>query len=223
MGLRRLAKKISRRETNRALAGFVQGLPPGQRILNIGAGGNFEEIIRENIPHTDIVLHSADIDPARNPDVVDDITQTGLPENSYDCIICLSVLEHVTDPVAAAQNMYRILSPGGRCLIAVPFLFPLHEAPHDYFRFTEFGIRELFSRFEILRVDAANYWWETLLLLLLRVLWFGDAKMRLGVRLAFIPIGLFIPLMYLLSRRAPNPGFTANFLVELRKPAPAFG
>lgn len=64
-------------------------------------------------------------------------------DETFDTVLCTQVLEHVPDPARAVREIARVLRPGG-CLIAtVPHLSMIHEAPHDYFRFTEYGLTYL--------------------------------------------------------------------------------
>ncbi len=174
--------------------------------------------INKSLRHEDIIVQSTDIDPDRKPDFVDDITNTKLKHESYDFIICAEVIEHVTDPHGAAENLFQILTPGGRCLVTTPFLFPTHDAPYDYFRFTEFGLRHLFSRFEIVDLKAKTRWWETLLLLAWRTMWLGDLKTKLLVWFVSIFIIPLLPVVYLFSRKETDPAITSGFVVELVKP-----
>jgi SAM-dependent methyltransferase len=60
---------------------------------------------------------------------------------AFDTIILSDVLEHVAEPERLWREMARILAPRGRALINVPFLYGVHEAPHDYARYTEFALR----------------------------------------------------------------------------------
>jgi SAM-dependent methyltransferase len=67
-------------------------------------------------------------------------------DESYDSAICIEVLEHLPEPGRAIATMQRILKPGGVVVISVPHLSRLHDLPHDYFRFTEFGLRYLLAQ-----------------------------------------------------------------------------
>lgn len=58
----------------------------------------------------------------------------------YDTIILSDVLEHVPDPSLLWQEMTRLLKPGGKVMMNVPFLYWLHAHPHDYYRFTQFAL-----------------------------------------------------------------------------------
>lgn len=63
-----------------------------------------------------------------------------------DVIVCLSVLEHLHSPDVALAEAFRILKPGGSILIQVPWQWKIHEAPHDFFRYTPFGFEYLMSQ-----------------------------------------------------------------------------
>jgi SAM-dependent methyltransferase len=71
-----------------------------------------------------------------------DLTQP-LPfvEDAFDTIILSDVLEHLPEPAKMWGEMWRILADGGKVLLNVPFLYLLHEQPHDYFRYTEYALR----------------------------------------------------------------------------------
>lgn len=59
----------------------------------------------------------------------------------FDTVVLSDVLEHLPDPQALWHEIARLLAPGGRLLMNVPFLYGVHEAPHDYGRYTEFALR----------------------------------------------------------------------------------
>jgi SAM-dependent methyltransferase len=59
---------------------------------------------------------------------------------TFDAIVCTQVLEHVEDLSQILAEITRVLKPGGTLVASVPFIFQIHGAPHDYRRFTEFGI-----------------------------------------------------------------------------------
>ena len=77
----------------------------------------------------------------------------------FDVVICEQVIEHVVDPFAAAANLRRLCTPGGRVIVSTPFLIKIHEhwGMHDYWRFTPRGLRTLLERGG-LEVDEVDSW-----------------------------------------------------------------
>jgi SAM-dependent methyltransferase len=65
--------------------------------------------------------------------------------DSYDTVLCSQVLEHISHPIAAVEEIARVLRPGGTLIVAVPFLGRLHEEPNDFQRFTEHGLRQILT------------------------------------------------------------------------------
>lgn len=74
-------------------------------------------------------------------------------ENEFDLVLCVYVLEHVYDVRAAAERIHAALVPGGRAFIVVPTLYPYHDEPTDYWRFTEHALRELLRHFRAVRIE----------------------------------------------------------------------
>ncbi|HMP74731.1 MAG TPA: methyltransferase domain-containing protein [Kiritimatiellia bacterium] len=80
------------------------------------------------------------------------------PDAHADVIFSNSVLEHVRGWREAITEMHRILKPGGLALVGVPFIFPIHGSPHDYWRWTPHGFDVIFSAFSKVRVEQAGGW-----------------------------------------------------------------
>lgn len=88
-------------------------------------------------------------------DVVADLNKR-LPIESAmaDAVVSISVLEHLSDPQIMLKEAHRVLKPGGKLLLQVPWQWGIHEEPFDFFRFSPFGLQHLcekagFSRIEI--------------------------------------------------------------------------
>lgn len=76
-----------------------------------------------------------------------DLTKQLLFEaNEFDTIILSDVLEHIPEPEHLWKEMARVLSLNGKLLMNVPFLYWLHEQPHDYYRYTEFALRRFVEK-----------------------------------------------------------------------------
>ena len=63
--------------------------------------------------------------------------------NSFDTVLLSDVLEHVREPGRLVGEIARVLRPSGKVILTVPFLYHLHETPHDYYRYTRFGLEAL--------------------------------------------------------------------------------
>jgi hypothetical protein len=91
-----------------------------------------------------------DLEAGAGVDVVADLTAGlgGLCENHFALAICCSVLEHVNKPWLMADNITRLVRPGGRLYVSVPWVWRYHPYPDDYFRFSFRGVRSLFEQFD---------------------------------------------------------------------------
>lgn len=104
-----------------------------------------------------------------HPDIVGDIHALPLEDNSQDAIVCVSVLEHVENPIKACSELYRVLRPGGFLLVYVPFLFYYHAERgyyKDYWRFTEDTIKMLFKDFSEIKIESVRGAVETFVMFL---------------------------------------------------------
>lgn len=77
---------------------------------------------------------------------------------SVDTVLCTEVLEHCAEPTRLVAEAFRVLRPGGTLILTCPFLYPVHEAPHDYFRFTRFGLQALLvgAGFEVVSLEPVG-------------------------------------------------------------------
>ena len=63
--------------------------------------------------------------------------------NSFDVIVSFQVFEHVKLLDQALSELIRVAKPGARFLLTIPLLWPEHEVPDDYRRFTRWGVERL--------------------------------------------------------------------------------
>jgi SAM-dependent methyltransferase len=64
-------------------------------------------------------------------------------DETFDTVLSIDVAEHLPDPERSVREIRRVLRSGGKLILQVPFIYPLHDAPLDFLRWTEFGVREL--------------------------------------------------------------------------------
>ncbi len=152
----------------RAIAAEVQAAaaatPTGARVLDAGAGN---APYRPLFEHCDYVTHDWSASPhesARRADVLSDITSLPLADAELDLVLCTEVLEHVAEPAAALAELARVLRPGGRVVLTVPFVMELHEEPYDFYRYTPHGLRHLLISAGLTDVEVRPLtgWYSTL-------------------------------------------------------------
>ncbi len=81
-------------------------------------------------------------------DRVLDLHDIDLADDSVGWVVCVDTLEHVEYPREALREMHRVLRPGGVLVLTSVFDFPIHNYPHDFWRFTPEGFRSLFKPFQ---------------------------------------------------------------------------
>ena len=96
------------------------------------------------------------------PDILADLNESlPIDDEVADAIISFSTLEHLREPESMLREAYRLLKPGGSIVLQVPFMWWVHEAPHDYYRFTRHGLEHLFRKvgFTDIEVLANTGFW----------------------------------------------------------------
>lgn len=74
------------------------------------------------------------------PDVFADAQALPFQPNSINHCLLLDVLEHIPDPDRCLASIHKALIAGGTLTILVPFMYPIHDAPLDFHRWTPFGL-----------------------------------------------------------------------------------
>src|SRR5258708_3519997 len=86
-----------------------------------------------------------DIDSFPQVDVIADGHYLPFADNVFSVVYMGAVIEHLKYPWLVAAEVYRILKPGGHILVTVPFIYPYHNMPGDYYRFTDQGLEVIFQ------------------------------------------------------------------------------
>jgi SAM-dependent methyltransferase len=137
------------------------------------------------------------------PDLVWDGRNIPLAPQSVDCAMATEVLEHCPEPELLLREVVRVLKPGGTFFFTVPFLWPLHDAPYDEYRYTPFALRRhlVNSGFGNVQMKALGGWDASLGIML--GLWVRRSPMgKLRRRLLSI---LLAPVIGHLHRRDCAP------------------
>jgi len=83
-----------------------------------------------------------------------------LGDATIDTVFATEVFEHCPDPVQVFNEIYRVLRPGGQLFFTVPFLWPIHDAPFDYYRYTPFALECFLEQagFKDILMEALGGW-----------------------------------------------------------------
>lgn len=89
-----------------------------------------------------------DMRPGLGVDRIEDLASLSLPDGCARTIICVETLEHVFEARRAADEMIRVLAPGGVLLVSTPMDFRVHDYPSDYWRLTPSCLARLLAPLE---------------------------------------------------------------------------
>ncbi|WP_452231455.1 class I SAM-dependent methyltransferase [Lacinutrix sp. MEBiC02595] len=114
-------------------------------LLDIGCGKMpYKQYVLENSKiqnYTGLDIESAlQYDENVKPDFTWDGITMPFEDASFDCAFGTEVLEHCPEPEVVLKEVFRVLKPGGVFFFTVPFLWNLHEVPHDEYRYTPFSL-----------------------------------------------------------------------------------
>jgi SAM-dependent methyltransferase len=118
------------------------------RLLDLGCGAvPLYAAYRALVTEITCVDWASSAHGGQHLDVSHDLNQPlPLESSRYDTVILSDVLEHVRMPEQLLGEVSRVLTAGGKLLLNVPFMYWLHEQPHDYFRYSEHALRSFVER-----------------------------------------------------------------------------
>lgn len=139
--LKRLDRRITAKLTRPPLERFLTKYASSAYTLDLGSSVGFYATLFPNR----VML---DIRPMPGVQVVGDAHALCFRDAQFEQVLCTEVLEHLCEPQRAIDEMMRVLEPGGVLLLTTRFLFPIHDAPGDFFRYTRFGLQHLLRKWE---------------------------------------------------------------------------
>ena len=206
-----------------AVARFAAALPPGARVLDAGAGElrHARYFARQRYTGVDLAIGDRAWDYSRL-DAVADLSRLPFTSGCFDAAIHIVTLEHVRQPECVLRELARVLAPGAPLLVIVPHEWEVHQAPHDYFRFTRYGAAYLLERAGMADIDvqAVGGYFRLLARRLLNGLQFFTGGSRwiafLPAALFLVPPALLVPYLDFLDR---DRNFTLGYICTAKKPS----
>jgi SAM-dependent methyltransferase len=212
---------------------FAESIPAGALVLDAGAG---------DAPYKSLLAHtryeSADFEKVDKPyaksTYVCDLSAIPVEDNRFEAIIFNQVMEHLPEPKLAIRELHRVLKPGGRMIFTGPLFYEEHEQPHDFYRYTQFGVRHLFTGagFRIDRLDWMDGYYATVAYQMNRMALYlptrpaAVARGALGYVLAPFMFMLRLQMAALslmfhwleMRRKVTDRGYPKNYVAILSKP-----
>jgi len=198
----------------------AETFPYRGRVVDLGCG---------TAPYKDIILAVADeyigvdwtktIHDQSRVDVFADLSKPLPFADSYaDTVVSFEVLEHLPEPILFLSECNHILRPGGMLFMTVPFMWQIHEEPHDYFRYTQYGLRYLLEKngfSEIAIKEKTGFW----LMWWLRFNYHTVRFARGPVKYLWYPVWCFTQVLgILLDKVNPGSGQPAGYVIQAKKP-----
>lgn len=192
------------------------------RLIDIGCGTKpYRSLLAPYVLEHLGVDHEGSLHDPSNVDLTGSAYDVPAESGSFDTALCTSVLEHVEEPEAALRECFRLLRPGGMAIYSVPFIWHIHEAPRDFYRYSEHGIRYLMEKvgFEVVEIKALSGFWVTFGQLLVYNLF----RLHRGpIRKTGICVGIGLLVQgaaYLLDRIDRTEAWTWMYMVAARRPS----
>jgi SAM-dependent methyltransferase len=201
-----------------AVQSFAQSLPSGVRVLDAGAGeGNYRShFTKQRYCGLDLGVGDTHWDYTKL-DVLGDLSALPFPSGTFDACLNIVTLEHVRNPARVIRELARTLRPGGRILLIAPHEWEEHQQPHDYYRYTRYGLEYLLtgSGLTEVTITPVGGYFRLMSRRLLNGLQFFPGPLIFLAALFLVPPALVLPFFEPLDH---HKNFTLGYICTATKP-----
>ncbi len=137
------------------------------KLLDIGCGQKpYREIIGSSCTEYIGLENINSLHNLARVEVIGDALNLPFPERTFNTVVSFQVMEHIPEPEQFLREIFRVLVPGGYAIITTPFMWGEHEIPHDYFRYTRYGLEYLVIKtgFEVVSIEPQSKFWPMFVL-----------------------------------------------------------
>jgi SAM-dependent methyltransferase len=196
---------------------FAAALSRDARVLDAGAGECQYSEHFQHLRYTAVDLGIGDQAWSyARLDAIADLLSLPFPDAVFDAAINIVTLEHVTDPARVIAELHRCLKPGGSLLLVTPLEWEEHQQPHDYFRYTRYGLEHLARRagFAEIRIEPVGGFFRLLARRLMNSVQFFPGVTALIPAVLFGPVAMLLPFLDTLDSER---NFTLGHICIARK------
>ena len=200
-----------------AVSNFARELAVNARVLDAGAGeGQYKRFFpQQRYCGIDLAVGDQDWNYS-GLEVRGDLAALPFRNASFEAALNIVTLEHVTEPARVVCELSRVLAPGGRLLLIAPHEWEEHQQPHDYFRYTRYGLEFLLRRagFSGIAIQPVGGIFRLLGRRLLNAIQFLPFPLAIVL---FLPLGVPGLLLPLLDPLDARQNFTLGYICYARK------
>lgn len=149
------------RDKNRQVVSEILPYFVGE-LLDVGCGNKpYESIIQPQVEKYVGLEHPKSLHLGNKIDIYGDACQLPLGNETFDTVVAFQVMEHLLEPDMFLSEAFRVLRPKGVLVLTTPFMWGIHEAPYDFYRFTIHGLRYLLKKnhFKIIQISPIFGYW----------------------------------------------------------------
>jgi SAM-dependent methyltransferase len=206
-----------------AVRAFANAQSDGARVLDAGSGeGQYKHYFaRHRYCGTDLAVGDAAWNYS-GLDLIANLAALPFRGGAFSAAIHIVTIEHLREPGRVLAEIARSLAPNGALLVAAPHEWEVHQAPHDYFRYTRYGLAYLLETagFDRLDIRPSGGYFRLLARRLLNGLQFFTGGFRwllfIPVAILVVPPALILPFLDFLDR---DHNFTLGYICTARKRA----
>lgn len=192
-----ISRKLAK--ATKSLSGYAKG-----DVLDIGSGtAPYRKYFKNNVnSYTTFDKQKPTESRRSTAKLRGDLLKNNLKTSTYDTVIFTQVLECIQDPQKGLSEIHRILKPKGVLFLSAPFIYPVHNITgHDYFRFSEYGLRILLTQsgFKIRKVIRMGTFWTTYACLTNLYLFTGLFTTSKARKIIRVPLFPFLLIFYLVN------------------------
>jgi SAM-dependent methyltransferase len=193
------------------------------KVLDVGCGNKpYRSLFKDSITeYTGCDINQTSLNSV---DIICNVLEIPLPDQSFDTVLCTQVIEHVYDHKSLLKEIYRLLKKDGVIILSGPLYWPVHGEPHDFFRFTKYGFVKLLEEcgFSITEIQENGGAWATAGQSLAHAFEFSTNKSFFfkAIRFLFFRMGikwLYNTIFLWLDRKDNNPVNTLNYVIVASK------